>query len=307
MSGDSAGASRGPSISANGRFVAFTLFASNLVPGDTNETVHVHDRKTGITTLVSVDSAGNEGNGNSGVASISANGRFVTFTSIASNLVPGDTNETQDVFVHDRKTGITTRVSVDSAGNEGNRASTERGNTGSFGSSITANGRFVAFMSSASNLVPGDTNETEDVFVHDRKTGITTRVSVNSAGNEGNNGSFGGSISANGRFVAFESGASNLVPGDTNETGDVFVHDRKTGITTLVSVDSAGNEGNDTSFAPSLSANGRFVTFTSIASNLVPGDTNGVEDVFVHELARNALNHARDDDDADSVDDDDED
>jgi hypothetical protein len=115
--------------------------------------------------------------------------------------------------------GETTRVSVDSAGNEGNNFS--------IGSSISANGRFVAFGSFASNLVPGGTN-VENGFVHDRKTGITTLVSVDSAGNEGNDASFGGSISANGRFVAFGSFASNLVPGDTNEIDDVFVHDRKT-------------------------------------------------------------------------------
>ncbi len=134
--------------------------------------------------------------------------------------------------------------------------------------------------------------------------GTTTRVSVDSAGNEGNGRSSASSISANGRFVAFSSDASNLVPGDTNRVEDVFVHDRKTGITTRVSVDSAGNEGNDGSFARSISANGRFVAFGAFASNLVPGDTNEVEDIFVHESAPNAFARDRDDD-ADDADDDD--
>jgi Tol biopolymer transport system component len=128
-------------------------------------------------------------------------------------------------------------------------------------------------------------------------------VSVDSAGNEGDLSSFGPgtnvSISANGRFVAFVSHASNLVPGDTNESRDIFVHDRKTGITTRVSVDSAGNEGNGSSVGTSISASGRLVTFGSFASNLVAGDTNGVDDVFVHELAANAFRHDRDDDDDD--------
>jgi Tol biopolymer transport system component len=271
------GDSFAPSISANGRFIAFQSDATNLVPGDTNSTfdVFVHDRKTGSTTRVSVDSAGNEGNDFSGGPSISADGRFVAFTSFASNLVPGETNLTADVFVHDQKTGTTTRVSVDSAGNEGNDFS--------FAPSISANGRFVAFESDATNLVPGDTNSTFDAFVHDQKTGSTTRVSVDSAGNEGNGDSFAPSISANGRFIAFQSDATNLVPGDTNSTFDVFVHDQKTGSTTRVSVDSAGNEGNFGSFSPSIGANGRFVAFSSNATNLVPGDTNGDVDVFVHD------------------------
>ena len=149
--------------------------------------------------------------------------------------------------------------------------------------SISANGRYVAFHSYASNLVPGDGNGQPDVFVHDRKKGLTTRLSVNSAGVEGNGQSYGPSISANGRYVAFRSYASNLVPGDGNEEPDVFVHDRKKGLTTRVSVDSAGFEGNGQSYDPSISANGRYVAFRSYASNLVPEDGNGQPDVFVHD------------------------
>src|SRR4028118_1991632 len=139
-------------------------------------------------TRVSVDSAGNQGNSGSGFPSISPDGRFVAFTSLASNLVPGDTNDTNDIFVRDRLTNTTTRVSVDSAGNQANSDSNSP--------SISADGRFVAFYSDASNIVPGDTNDTNDIFVRDRLTNTTTRVSVESAGNHANNGSFDPSISA---------------------------------------------------------------------------------------------------------------
>jgi Tol biopolymer transport system component len=268
------------SISANGRYVAFQSFASNLVSGDTNNTldVFVHDRQTGQTTRVSVASNGTQGNGLSAHPSLSANGRYVAFASSASNLVSGDTNGAEDVFVHDRKTGRTTLVSVASDGTQGNGESAFP--------SISDTGRYVAFFSSASNLVSGDTNFASDIFVHDRQTGRTTRVSVASDGTQANDGSGVLSISANGRFVAFESVATNLVSGDTNNSQDIFVHDRQTGQTTRVSVGSNGTQGNGHSFDPypaSISANGRFVAFESVATNLVSGDTNGVTDIFVHD------------------------
>ena len=227
------------------------------------------------TTRVSVDSSGTQGNGRSGSPSTSADGRYVAFYSAASNLVSGDTNDTWDVFVHDRSAGITTRVSVDSSGTEGNDTSRNL--------SISADGRYVAFQSESSNLVSGDTNALGDIFVHDRTTGIITRVSVDSSGTQGNGRSVSPSTSADGRYVAFYSAASNLVSGDTNDTWDVFVHDRSAGITTRVSVDSSGTEGNDTSYIPSTSADGRYVAFYSAASNLVSGDTNALFDVFVHD------------------------
>jgi Tol biopolymer transport system component len=266
-----------PSVSADGRFVAFESLASNLVSGDTNgaRDIFVHDRQTGITTRVSLASDGMQGNGNSVLPSLSADGRFVAFHSIASNLVDVDTNDVWDVFVHDRQTGVTTRVSLASDGTEGN------GN--SVLPSVSADGRFVAFESLASNLVSGDSGGTRDIFVHDRQTGVTTRVSLASDGVQGNGDSFDSSISTDGRFVAFESLASNLVGGDTNGVRDVFVHDRQTGITTRVSLASDGAQGNGNSLDPSLSADGRFIAFESLASNLVSGDTNGVWDVFVHD------------------------
>jgi len=278
-----------PSVSADGRFVAFESGVSNLVPGDTNNNndIFVRDTLTNTTTLVSLDSAGNQANNGSSRPSISADGRFVAFQSSASNLVPGDTNRDpdsfaiQDIFVRDRLTNTTTRVSVDSAGNQANRFSDRP--------SISADGRFVAFTSEASNIVPGDTNNRNDIFVRDTLTNTTTRVSVDSAGNQQNGSSFfnASSISADGRFVAFESNAGNLVPGDTNGDSDIFVRDTLTNTTTRVSVDSAGNQGNDVSYNPSISADGRFVAFDSFASNIVPGDTNSERDIFVRDTLTN--------------------
>ena len=270
------------SICADGRYTAFESGATNLVPGDTNGTydVFVHDRQTGMTERVSVASDGAEGNWTSSDPSISSDGRCVVFKSLSSNLVPGDTNGTWDIFVHDRQTGVTERVSVSSGGTEGNGSSSHYR-----GPSISADGRCVAFDSYSSNLVPGDTNGTSDVFVRDRQTGVTERVSVSSAGTQVYGYSFNPCISADGRCVAFDSSSSLLVPGDTNGQYDVFVHDRQTGVTERVSVASDGTQGNLHSgmYGSSISADGRYVAFTSEASTLVPGDTNGTHDVFVRD------------------------
>lgn len=268
----------GVQISANGRYVAFVSIAANLVTGDTNNTfdVFVHDRQTGVTTRVSVDSGGAEGDGISTSPAISSDGRYVSFNSDATNLVPGDGNGVRDTFVHDRQTGVTTRVSVDSSGTEGDDRSWLL--TG-----ISANGRFVLFDSDATNLVPGDINNEEDVFVHDRQTGDTTRVSVDSNGSEGNDSSFWAQISANGRYVAFTSYATNLVSGDVNNESDVFVHDRQTGETTRISESGAGVGGDAESRPSDVSATGRYVVYDSAATNLVPDDTNGAPDLFVHD------------------------
>ena len=267
-----------PAISADGRYVAFESPSSNLVPGDTNgySDIFVHDRQTGATERVSVDSAGNQANGGSGWdQEISADGRYVAFSSQASNLVAADTNLKVDVFVRDRLMGVTERVSLDSVGNQANDESSD--------SAISSGGRYVAFWSAATNLVPGDTNGAWDIFVHDRQTHTTERVSVDSAGNQANHGSSDAAIGANGRYVAFSSGATNLVPGDTNAKEDVFVHDRKTGTTERVSVDSAGNQADDAASTPAITGDGRYIAFQSAASNLVPGDTNDAWDIFVRD------------------------
>jgi hypothetical protein len=282
-----------PSMSTDGRFVAFSSIASNLVPGDTNDKfdIFVRDTLTNTTTRVSVDSAGNQANNASTDFSISANGRFVAFISDASNLVPGDTNDATDIFVRDTLTNTTTRVSVDSAGNQVNNTSVNPYRpSGVYSPSISADGRFVAFSSEVSNLVPGDTNDANDIFVQDTLINTTTRVSVDSAGNQSNPGpvSFSNpSISADGRFVAFSSFASNLVPGGTNDANDIFVRDTLTNTTTRVSVDAAGNQANSGSNDFSISADGRFVAFSSFASNLVPGDTNDATDIFVRDTLTN--------------------
>lgn len=265
------------SISADGRYVAFDSAASNLTAADTNgvRDVFVHDRATGDTTRVSVNGAGAEANGRSDNPSISANGRVVAFVSLAGNLVPGDTNGTSDVFVHDRVTRSTERASVDSDGGQAD--------DGSFYPSVSADGRYVAFFSGATNLVPADTNGAWDVFVHDRVTGITERASVDGAGAQAAAGGSYPSISADGRYVAFESASADLVGGDTNDSADIFVHDRTTGTTERVSVGSAGAQADAGSFSAAVSGDGRHVAFGSAAANLVDGDTNGSTDIFVHD------------------------
>jgi hypothetical protein len=274
------GSSGWASLSAEGTGVAFTSLATNLVASDTNATwdVFVRDRIFGTTTRVSVDSAGIEGNGESLLGSLCADGNVVAFESAAWNLVPNDNNGFRDVFVHDRTTGATERVSVDSAGSDGNDDS------GFFSPAISADGNIVAFVSAATNLVGNDTNGFLDVFVHDRTTGTTERVSVDSSGLEGNDDCGAPSLSADGRLVGFQSSASNLVANDLNGTTDVFVHDRATGTTERVSVDSAGAEADSFSIGGSLAADGQHVAFDSAAADLVAGDANGVTDAFVHEL-----------------------
>jgi Tol biopolymer transport system component len=268
------------SISSDGRYVTFVSAASNLVPGDTNgwEDVFLHDRQTGQTSRVSVDSTGQQANYVSYAPSMSADDRFVAFASYASNLVPGDTNGKVDVFVRDLQLGTTERVSVDSNGIQGNDHC-------SGDASISGDGRLVAFSSDASNLVPGDSNGATDAFVHDRLTGATSRVSVATGGAQGDSYSDWPSLSAGGRYVTFLSDADNMVPSDTNGRSDVFVRDLQLGTTERVSVDSNGVQGNDQSGGSSISPDGRSVAYSSSASNLVGGDTNSMPDIFLFERA----------------------
>ncbi|WP_175517776.1 cadherin domain-containing protein [Planctomicrobium piriforme] len=268
-----------PAISADGRFVAFYSYASNLAPGDVpfgTPDIYLRDLQNGVTTLVSTDANGNAGNNGSYFPSLSGDGRFVTFVSDATNLVIGDTNGVADVFVKDMQTGITTRVSVDSAGGEANAYSTQP--------VMSDDGRYVAYLSLASNLVANDFNGKGDVFVHDLVTGETRLVSLSSTGTAGNAESSAPSLSADGRFISFRSDANNLVPDDTNLAPDVFVRDLQTGVTTRVSVNSAGVESNDLSLGGVISGDGRTVAFYSYSNNLVSDDTNGAPDIFVHDL-----------------------
>jgi Tol biopolymer transport system component len=224
---------------------------------------------------VSVSSSGTRAFSGSNESAINGDGRFVAFTSFASNLVAGDTNGTGDVFLRDRLLGTTERVSVSSTGAEANIFCGD--------AAISSDGRFIAFDSQATNLVPDDNNLLGDAFVHDRVTGATERISVNAAGEEGNDNSGGPKLNADGRLVAFSSQASNLVPGDNNGQSDTFVHDRSTGANELVSVPSGGGQSNSSSGPVGISADGRYVAFVSFASNLVPGDTNGATDLFLRD------------------------
>jgi Tol biopolymer transport system component len=271
------GDSTAPSISDDGRFVAFASHATNLVANDANSSLDVflHDRASGLTTLVSRDSNGAAGNSTSLYPAISGDGNVVVFSSRASNLVPNDTNSMFDVFVRDLSTGQTTRASVDSSGLQADGDS--------YVVALSFDGRFLAFVSAATNLVPADANQHHDVFVHDRSTLQTTRVSVSSAGAEADGPSVDVSISGDGRFVAFSSLATNLVTNDTNGTQDVFVHDRLSGVTTRVSVASSGAQGSSVSGVPAFSADGRWIAFESESPDLVPGDVNVAWDVFVHD------------------------
>jgi tricorn protease-like protein len=263
-------------LSADGHVVAFQSSAPNLVPGDTNGTsdIFVHSLVTGTTQRVSVSSTGAQANGGSGYATLSADGNLVTFSSDASNLVAGDTNQTTDVFVHNMATGVTQRVNVSTSGAQANMG------TDAF-ARISADGRFVAFSSGASNLVAGDTNNRPDVFVRNLATGTTVRVSVSSTGAQVYRASYAMAISADGRVIAFFSRASKLAPHDTNHQTDVFVRNRATSKTRLVSVSTSGAQANLGATVAAVSADGRVVVFESPATNLAGHDSNRVEDIFV--------------------------
>jgi Tol biopolymer transport system component len=270
-----------PTISSDGRYVTFASSATNLVSGDTNGSsdVFVRDLKLHKTKRVSVSSSGAQGNGLSEQSIISGDGGSVIFSSRATNLVAGDTNGQDDIFVRNLKTPKTTRVSVSSTGTQSDGVS--------YNTTISADGHQVGFASEATTLVPGDANANTDAFVHDLKTHKTRLVSVSSSGVRGDSSTSEPSISADGRYVGFASFSTNLVSGDTNAQQDVFLRDLKLHKTKRLSVSSSGAQGNGTSYFldPSVSAHGEFVVFVSEASNLVPGDTNATGDDFVRDVA----------------------
>jgi hypothetical protein len=272
--GQSNGDSVQPAISANGNVAAYESTGSNLLPEDTNRRMDVYRRRldTGAAslTLVSVSSDEQQGRGGSFGPVLSATGGVVAFMSFAPNLVADDTNQAPDVFVR-TPGGETERISVSSTGQQGNAASGDP--------SISADGMVVAFGSNAGNLVGVDDNASRDVFVHDRETGTTRPVSVRGrrtfvSGDSGN-----ASISANGRLIVFTSVARRLVDGDTNGVADIFLRNRATSVTRRVSVGVSG-QANGASDDPVISPGGGDVVFSSVASNLVAGDTNRARDVF---------------------------
>lgn len=280
------------SISADGSRYAFTTSAS-LVAQDTNgvDDVYLKDLDTGAITLVSVSHTGGPADDFSGGASISPDGSKVAFDSQSNQIVGDDSNmcgtfTCKDVFVRDIAAQNTVRVSVDSAGNEANDVSD---------SARITSGSTVVFRSFASNLVSSDTNGAQDVFVHDMSSGETTRVSVSSTGGQGDGGSFGPTISADGQWIAFTSSATNLAPNDANSYTDVFIHDRETGETALASVASNGWSPSDgLSRAPAISGDGSTVSFQSNSETIITHDIGWppYPDVFAYGIRTNNVTAA---------------
>jgi hypothetical protein len=266
------------SISGNGNLVAFDSSADNLVPGDTNgeSDVFVRDGAAGTIERVSLDSFGVEGDDDSyGPATLSRDGRYVVFTSEATNLVPNDTNGVRDVFMRDRLGDTTVRVNVDSAGIEANDASYYNG-------AISADGRFVLFHSEATNLVLGDTNGEMDVFVRDTISGTTTRISITDTGGEANARSYSQALSPDGTYAAFSSEADNIIAGDANGVSDTFIIHLGTGALSYAAASVTGGQANGATYGLKFSNNGT-TTFLSSATNLIPNDLNGFDDVFVRD------------------------
>lgn len=276
--GEANDSSYNPAISASGRYVAFDSWATDLAGPDSNGLFDTfwRDLATGTTVRVSVDASGGDPNSSSSMPAISADGRYVAFESFASDLVSSDGNRKSDIFRRDLLTGTTERVSLDMGGGNANGPS--------YGATISSNGRYVAFQSAASDLVPGDNNEVTDIFWRDLDRGKTLRVSLDAAGGNSNSHSYDASISTAGRYVAFESGASDIVAGDVNSSFDVFRRDILTGSTVAASINVTGGNPNSDSYDPSLSADGRFIAMRSHASDLIVGDGNMLPDIFRRDL-----------------------
>ena len=238
------------------------------------------DSSPGPIMLVSVNSSGVAGSNDSEEATVSRDGRYVAFVSTATNLVTDDTNGDYDIFLHDVQTGITSRVSVSTAGSQGGGPP---GSTASFYPDISYDGRFVAFEGEPVDFVPDDTNDSYDIFLRDTLTPLTTRVSVSTAGSEGDSDSYRPAISGDGRYVAFHSASENLVPGGPMGIQQVFLRDTQSFITSMVSVSSAGTPGDSISNYPDISSDGRYVVFESSGTNLVPGVSNVYKDIYLHD------------------------
>ena len=253
--------------------------ASNLVPGDNNNVtdVFMHDRSTGNTARISVNAGGAQGNGPSFAPSVSATGQIVSFHSSATNLVPADNNNVNDVFRFD-VVGLLDRVSINNGGGQGNGASTLP--------AISADGSMIAFQSTATNLVAGDVNGVQDVFVHDFVAGTTVRASIATGGAQPLLASAEPAISGDGTMVAFHSRDLGLVPGFGNTLNQVYVRSLVAGTTVPVSTTSAGLAGNGKSLRASLDETGQFIAFESDASDLVTNDLNVATDAFVRDLTQ---------------------
>ena len=265
-----------PSISRDGRFIAFVSYATNLADNDNTLDIFVRDTHSGNIIEASNTSAGDRSNGDSFNPSLTPDGRFVVFESYASNLVPEDSGSTGDVFLRDLQTGSIVRVSTSGTGVEGNARS--------YSPTISDDGRYIVFRSDASNLVEGDSNLKGDIFVKDMLTGALRRISIAIDGTQGNDHSFEPAISGDGNFVGFRSYASNIVPGGDITLENLYVTNLRTGEIHRANANSIELQGLNTSWIPSLNNDGRFICFPSTANTLVPGDTNSKWDVFIKDM-----------------------
>ena len=272
------GASSSPSISDDGTYITYQSTANNLVTNDKNGNtdIFLYNAETKTTKLISVRTVGLsepvQTDGNSGSAQISGNGQYIVFTSYADDLISKDLNEVQDVFLYNVSTGAIIRVNVADNGTEANAAG--------YNPSINYDGTYITFTSTATNLVENDTNNVADVFLRDTVNKTTTRVSVASDGTPTNAACSGGSISANGRYIVYYSGATNLVVG-SGSFYNVYLYDTQKGTTILLTQGYNGTQANKDCFSPFISGNGDYVVYYSDASNLVANDTNGYSDVFL--------------------------
>jgi Tol biopolymer transport system component len=268
-----------PMMSSDGRYLVFSSLADNLATGDTNgkRDIYRKDLSTGEATRCSTSTSGGEPNQDCNNPSISADGRYIAFESVAWNLVSDDTNNTYDVFCKDLVTGNLIRCSTDSSGTQGDQESTNP--------CMSSDGKFIAFESAATNLVAGDTNNCRDIFRKNLATGETLRCSADASGIQDNNTCYRPRLSQDGRYVVFESAASNLVSTDTNGEWDIFRKDMVSGEIVICSTDSSGTQADGSSKYAAMSTDGKYVSFRSDAANLVAGDYNANFDIFLKDLS----------------------
>jgi hypothetical protein len=283
------GTSTTPTISSDGNLITFTSVATNLVASDTNALQDVFQKNisTAAITRVNTDSASAQATGGvsgNGAITTSADGRYVLFTSAATNLVASDTNAVQDIFRKDMNTGAIVRINTTSAGAQATGSST-------LNATMSSDSNIVTFETGATNLVASDTNALTDVFVKNVTTGAISLVSTTSAGVQATGGvSVNPDISDDGRYVAFTSLATNLATTDTNAVGDIFLKDTTTATLTLISGTNATTTGNGASSFSTITPNASHVVFATLATNLIAGDTNGVQDLLIKNISTSVFN-----------------
>ena len=272
-----------PAISGDGRLVIFASDATNLVPGDGNgaKDIFLHDWGTGQTELLSLNSTGEEGNASSTWPDISADGRWVAFSSAASNLVPNDTNNAEDIFLFDLQRGGIERLSLSAAGNQVDRASTQP--------VLSGDGRYVAFVSTATNLFYGATSGRQEIFLLDRSDRSLHWVSRPLSGMVNNGESMEPAISSDGNWVAFSSTSTNLVSSDESPMRDIFLWSRASGSLFRVSETDGGQDADSASYYPALNADGRYLVFKTYSSTLIDTDNNGFADIYLYNRVADTL------------------